>query len=145
MIKFFRLFGLPIVLDESPNQTVIDFLFEKYTTKSVFNEQSTPEYSNDSKINDNGIKAFLNLISNITTRFDCEALALLKYYFIVTRTIRPSKYFILNETEKLNQINLCDAFQFISFLDILTPKSFDVLQRLSECHAKFCLRCEVLK
>lgn len=85
-----RLFGIPVVLDESPSQQVIDFIFDKYTTKPVQNEQTAPNDAEVDGINDDAIEAFLKFVSNISTEFDGEALALLKYYFIVTRSVRPS-------------------------------------------------------
>lgn len=93
-VGFFRLFGIPLVLDESPSQQVIDFIFDKYTTKPVQNEQTATNDAEHAGIDDVAIKTYLNFVSNISTEFDGEALALLKYYFIVTRSIRPSmRYF----------------------------------------------------
>ncbi|XP_031627022.1 minichromosome maintenance domain-containing protein 2 [Contarinia nasturtii] len=109
-----KLFGIPVVLDEIPSQDVIDFLFAQCSS-----HQTTAEDDDEGNvIDENAIKTYLNIVSGFPTEFDQEALGMLKYYFIVTRAMRPN---------------------------ILTPKSFDILQRLSECHAKLCLRIQVLK
>lgn len=44
------------------------------------------------EIDDNIIKKYLNFVSGIQSEFEKEALAMLKFYFIVTRSIRPSNY-----------------------------------------------------
>ncbi|XP_055303515.1 minichromosome maintenance domain-containing protein 2 [Sitodiplosis mosellana] len=108
-----KLFGIPVVLDETPSQEVIDFLFAQCAINQTDKQNDVGD-----NIDENTIKAYLNFVSRIPTQFDVEALSMLKFYFIITRSIRPN---------------------------ILTPTSFDILQRLSECHAKLCLRTEVLK
>lgn len=81
-------------MDESPGEEVIDFILEQYTTKPVSEEEPTVSGNTDDiEIDDSAIRAFLNYVSGISTEFDAEALAMLKYYFIATRTIRPSKFF----------------------------------------------------
>lgn len=82
---FFRLFGIPIVLDETPSQDVIDFLFAQCT-----GNHTELDTNDEFEIDDNALKAYLSFVSGIPTEFDSEAMAMLKYYFIVTRAIRPS-------------------------------------------------------
>lgn len=75
------------MLDDMPSQEVIDFLFAQCAT----NQTHTQHYDDDDEIDENAIKSYLHLVSGITTQFDAEALSLLKFYFVVTRSIRPSE------------------------------------------------------
>lgn len=126
------------MLDEIPSQDVIDFLFAQCSTHRT-NAEDDDDNDEGSAIDENAIKTYLNFVSEFPTVFDQEAFTMLKCYFIATRAIRPSNLFF-------------DYVVFLPFhlillvilvLDILTPKSFDILQRLSECHAKLCLRSDV--
>lgn len=73
-------------MDDIPSQKVIDFIFANYCTGSA--DQQTDD---DDGIDESTIRAYLEFVSNIATEFDCEAFAMLKYYFIVTLATRPSK------------------------------------------------------
>lgn len=84
----FRIFGIPVVLDDVPSQKMVDFIFARYCTADSNDHDHGDD---DDGLDENVIKAYLEYVSNITTEFDGEAFAMLKYYFIVTRAIRPSK------------------------------------------------------
>ena len=75
------------MLDETPNQQMIDFLF----AQCAANQTDTQHNDDDDEIDENAIKTYLHMVSGIPTQFDAEALSLLKFYFIVTRSIRPSE------------------------------------------------------
>lgn len=75
------------MLDETPSQEVVDFLFAQCTT----NQTEDMQYDEGDEIDENTIKIYLKFVSGIPTQFDSEALSMLKFYFIVTRSIRPSE------------------------------------------------------
>lgn len=83
-------------MDETPQTDVIDFIFAKYSTKHNSSEQNDIEDDNN-EIDESAIKTLLDLVSGISTEFDPEAFDLLQYYFIVTRSVRPSKLDECNE------------------------------------------------
>lgn len=85
----YRLFGIPVVIDDSPSKEVIDFLFEQCTSSRLVTE-NVGEVGEDDGIEEDMIRAYLNFVSKIPTEFDEDALAMLKYYFVVTRKVRPS-------------------------------------------------------
>lgn len=89
-VNEFRIFGIPVVLDDVPSQSTIDFIFAKYCTGSTENHDDNGD--DDDAIDESVIKAYLDFVCTIQTVFDEDAFAMLKYYFIVTRAIRPSKY-----------------------------------------------------
>lgn len=74
------------MLDETPTQDLIDFMLAKHTTN-----QPESDSDDELEIDDDTMKKYLNFVSSISVEFDNEAMAMLKYYFIVTRAVRPSK------------------------------------------------------
>lgn len=55
-------------------------------------ERQQNDDDDDDAIDESAIKAYLEFVSTIPTVFDDEAFSMLKYYFIVTRAIRPSEH-----------------------------------------------------
>lgn len=73
------------MLDEVPGEDVIDFIL----AQSSINQADT-DSDEGGAIDDQVIRTYLDFVSKIPTQFEEEALAMLKYYFIVTRAMRPS-------------------------------------------------------
>lgn len=82
-----RLFGIPVVLDEIPSENTIKFLLNQSTKNYKTYDEDDPI------IEDDDIKQFLNIVASIQTTFDDDADGLIKSYFIVTRSMRPSNYY----------------------------------------------------
>lgn len=74
------------MLDDTPSQEVVDFVFAQCATN-----QNDMQSDEGDEIDENTIKTYLNFVSGIPTQFDGEALSMLKFYFVVTRSIRPSE------------------------------------------------------
>lgn len=84
------------MLDDTPSDDVIDFLLAQCSSRRT--ESASDAGADDDGIDDHTMKAYLNFASQIPTEFDEEALAMLKYYFVVTRGTRPSTFSINTST-----------------------------------------------
>lgn len=73
------------MLDEVPSEDVISSLFAQCASM-----QTECERDEGDEIDDRAMKTYLQFVSKIPTQFEEEAMAMLKYYFIVTRAVRPS-------------------------------------------------------
>lgn len=83
---FFRLFGIPVILDEGHSSSIVEFLVNQAKSGYVDEDPIDGLF-----IEDGDMKEFLNIVSRIEVQMDPEANALLKMYFIVTRSVRPSE------------------------------------------------------
>lgn len=76
-------------MDDVSSQKAIDFIFANYCTGS--REQEEENDDDDDGMDESVIETYLEFVSNITSEFDNKAFAMLKYYFIVTRAVPPSR------------------------------------------------------
>lgn len=93
-------------MDETPGQDVIDFILAQASTNGMNSEKD-----DESEIDDDSIRSYLNFVSDIPADFEPEALALLKYYFVVTRAIRPSKAFYYPFNHLFNPILFINSLE----------------------------------
>lgn len=77
----FSVFGVPILFDDSLNETEIvdDILFDKSDADLNF------------KISNDDMRVYLAYVSRQKVTMETEAEVMLKEYFAATRVIRPSK------------------------------------------------------
>lgn len=127
---FFSVFGIPIIIDdELYHKSIVNDLIDQLTV-------NPPEKFNGFDIPKEDMRAYLTVVKEQSTTFDIQAELMLKNYFTATKTIRKSR--ICNSC-------LFKLLKLIIFLDVLTEKGLEMLRKMSEAHAKLCLRSNVMR
>lgn len=83
LLFFFRIFGIPVILEDRTGEDIVNFLLKQATV------QTDDPTVDDLAIPLEELKLFLNVISQRTVDFKDDAADLLQKYFVASRADRP--------------------------------------------------------